>query len=79
MWLPFQFDPNSQNQGHFFLAAGRLKPGITIASFLFGVKWWDPIAFITVPVILTITALLAVWIPALRASRLNPVEALRTE
>ena len=24
MWLPFQFDPNSQNQGHFFLAAGRL-------------------------------------------------------
>lgn len=30
MWLPFQFDPNSQNQGHFFLAAGRLKPGVTI-------------------------------------------------
>ena len=30
MWLPFQFDLNSQNQGHFFLAAGRLKPGITI-------------------------------------------------
>jgi putative ABC transport system permease protein len=50
-----------------------------IASFLFGVKWWDPIAFITVPVILTITALLAVWIPAQRASRLNPIEALRME
>ena len=30
MWLPFQFDPNSQNQGHYFLAAGRLKPGVTI-------------------------------------------------
>ena len=30
MWLPFQFDPNSQNQGHFFLAAGRLKPGVTL-------------------------------------------------
>ncbi len=50
-----------------------------IASFLFGVKWWDPIVFVAVPVILTLTALLAVWVPAQRASRLNPMEALRTE
>jgi putative ABC transport system permease protein len=50
-----------------------------IASFLFGVKWWDPIVFITVPIILSVTALLAVWIPAQRASRLDPMKALRTE
>jgi putative ABC transport system permease protein len=50
-----------------------------IASFLFGVKWWDPLVFITVPIILSATALLAVWIPAQRASRLDPMEALRTE
>ena len=50
-----------------------------IASFLFGVKWWDPMVFVAVPVILTLTALLAVWVPAQRASRLNPMEALRTE
>ena len=50
-----------------------------IASFLFGVKWWDPIVFVVVPVILALTALLAVWVPAQRASRLNPMEALRTE
>jgi ABC-type antimicrobial peptide transport system permease subunit len=50
-----------------------------IASFLFGVKWWDPIVFITVPIILSAAALLAVWIPAQRASRLDPMEALRTE
>ena len=26
VWLPFQFDPNSTDQAHYFLAAGRLKP-----------------------------------------------------
>ncbi len=32
IWLPFQFQPNSTNQGHFFQAAGMLKPGITLAQ-----------------------------------------------
>jgi predicted permease len=50
-----------------------------IASFLFGVKSWDPMVFCTVPVILTAVALLAVWLPATRASRLDPVQALRAE
>ena len=30
LWLPFQFDPNSSDQAHYFLAAGRLKPGVTL-------------------------------------------------
>jgi ABC-type antimicrobial peptide transport system permease subunit len=34
---------------------------------------------VSVPVILSAVALLAVWLPALRASKLNPMEALRTE
>ncbi|WP_263356473.1 ABC transporter permease [Acidicapsa ligni] len=50
-----------------------------IASLLYGVKGWDPFVFISVPIILTGVALLAVWLPAQRASRLNPMEALRTE
>ena len=50
-----------------------------IASLLFGVKRWDPAVFVSVPVILSAVALLAVWLPALRASKLNPMEALRTE
>jgi predicted permease len=50
-----------------------------IASFLFGVKPWDPAVFISVPIILSAVALLAVWLPATRASRLDPVQALREE
>jgi putative ABC transport system permease protein len=50
-----------------------------IASFLFGVKSWDPIVFVTVPVVLAAVALLAVWVPATRASRLDPMAALRVE
>jgi predicted permease len=50
-----------------------------IASFLFGVKSWDPAVFITVPIILFGVALLAVWIPAARASKLDPMQALRME
>ena len=50
-----------------------------IASFLFGVKAWDPMVFVTVPVILTAVALLAVWLPASRASKLDPMQALRVE
>lgn len=50
-----------------------------ISSFLFGVRSWDPLAFITIPVLLMAVALLAVWLPAARASRLDPMRALRVE
>jgi predicted lysophospholipase L1 biosynthesis ABC-type transport system permease subunit len=50
-----------------------------IASFLFSVKPWDPAVFVAVPLILSAVALLAVWLPAARASRVDPMQALRTE
>jgi putative ABC transport system permease protein len=50
-----------------------------IASLLFGVKALDPLIFAAIPVLLTVVALFAVWIPARRASRVNPVTALRTQ
>jgi predicted permease len=50
-----------------------------LASFLFGVKPMDPIAFTAIPILLSGVAWLAIWLPSLRASRLNPVEALRYE
>ena len=50
-----------------------------LASFLFGVKTWDPVAFIVAPLILCVVALIAVWIPARRATRVDPMSALRME
>jgi putative ABC transport system permease protein len=50
-----------------------------IASFLFGVKTWDPTAFIAVPAVLCAVAFVAVWLPAMRASRVEPMMALRVE
>lgn len=50
-----------------------------MASLLFGVKTWDPAVFVTVPVILATVALVAVWMPATRAARLDPMQALRVE
>lgn len=48
-----------------------------IASFLFGVQVWDPEALIAAPLLLSAVALVATWIPASRASRVDPIAALR--
>ena len=50
-----------------------------IATFLFGVQARDPLAFIGIPILLSLVALVAVWLPARRASRVDPVIALRCE
>jgi ABC-type antimicrobial peptide transport system permease subunit len=50
-----------------------------LSTFLFGVKPWDPKVFVSAPLLLTVIALLAVWLPATRASRISPMRALREE
>jgi ABC-type antimicrobial peptide transport system permease subunit len=50
-----------------------------LSTFLFGVKPWDPAVFVSAPLILTAIALVAVWLPAARASKVDPMQALRSE
>jgi putative ABC transport system permease protein len=50
-----------------------------VTSFLFGVQARDPLVFIGVPFVLAAVAFAAVWLPAQRASRIDPIIALRAE
>jgi predicted permease len=50
-----------------------------LASFLFGVKPLDPIVFVATPLLLSFIALVSVWVPAIRATRVDPMSALRVE
>jgi predicted permease len=68
-------------------AAGGLVSGIVLAflamrilsSQIYGVGTHDPLTFITVPLILALTAGAASFLPALRISRIQPADTLRAE
>jgi predicted permease len=59
--------------------AGCAAVSGVLSSLLFGLKARDPIAFVGVPIFLLIVALVASYIPARRAMRVDPVVALRYE
>ena len=59
--------------------AGALAMTRVLQRFLFGVTPTDPIAFTIVTLLLLAVGLVAAWLPARRATRIDPSAALRAE
>jgi putative ABC transport system permease protein len=59
--------------------AGAVAATRVLETQLFGVEARDPLTFVTVPLALALVALAACYLPARRASRVNPVVALRSD
>ncbi|MFZ0962576.1 MAG: ABC transporter permease [Terriglobia bacterium] len=59
--------------------AAALAVARVFAAFLYGIRPYDLVTFTTVPLFLATVTFLACWIPARRASRVNPLTALHYE
>jgi putative ABC transport system permease protein len=64
------------------LIAGAVVAALStrlFVSLMFGVSPLDPLVYLAMAILLTVIALAASYVPALRATRVDPIETLRTE
>ena len=59
--------------------AGALATAKVLESFVFEISTKDPAIYVAVPILLTVVAFLASWLPTRRAMRLDPAIALQDE
>jgi len=60
-------------------AVGALGASRVVEGLLFGVNTTDPVTFVVVAALMGAVGVLAAWVPAVRASSVQPVEALRAD
>jgi ABC-type antimicrobial peptide transport system permease subunit len=59
--------------------AGAVAATRLIGSLLYGVGAWDPVTFGLIVLLVSAVAFFAAWFPARRATRVDPIIALRAE
>jgi predicted permease len=79
LWLVFRQGFKLTALGIALGLAGAIAATHALRSLLFGISPTDPVTFLSTPLLLALVALLACWFPARRATKVDPLVALRCD